>query len=140
MAFFAPVNGDAQPVFALDTRNGPIAPSTATAASPVQPQGPKLDFYRLVAANTMASQQGVQGFVANAIRAIQQTSTVAMYQVDGTQLSVAIYPTGAYGDSAANPPTTTSTTIFLAAANSAAVLGTNQFDSCTSIGFKLAAS
>jgi hypothetical protein len=140
MAYFAPVNGDAQPVFALDTRNGPIAPSTATAASPVQPQGPKLDFYRLVAANTMASQQGVQQFVGNAIRAIQQTSTVAMYQVDGTQLSVAIYPTGAFGDSAANPPTTTSTTIFLAAANSAAVLGTNQFDSCTSIGFKLAAS
>jgi hypothetical protein len=140
MAYFAPVNGDSQPVFALDTRNGPIAPSTATAASPVQPQGPKLDFYRLVAANTMASQQGVQGFVANAIRSIQQTSTVAMYQVDGTQLSVAIYPTGAFGDSAANPPTTVSTSIFLAAANQATVAGTNTFDSCTSIGFKLAAS
>jgi hypothetical protein len=140
MAYFAPVNGDAQPVFALDTRNGPIAPSTATAASPVQPQGPKLDFYQLIAANSMASQQGVQGFVANAIRAIQQTSTVAMYQVDGVALSVAIYPTGAYGDSAANPPTTTSTTLFLAGANTAAVLGTNQFNSCTSVGFKLAAS
>jgi hypothetical protein len=140
MAYFAPVNGDAQPVFALDVRNGPVAPSATTSATPVQPQGPKLDFYRLVAANTMASQQGVQQFVGNAIRAIQQTSTVAMYQVDATQLSVAIYPTGAFGDSTANPPTTTSTTIFLAAANTAAILGTNQFDSCTSIGFKLAAS
>lgn len=140
MAYFAPVNGDSQPVFALDTRNGPIAPGTSVAGLPVQPAGPKLDFYQLIAANTMNTQGGVQGFVANAIRAIQQTSTVAMYQVDGTALSVAIYPTGAFGDSTANPPTATSTTIFLAAANTAAVLGTNQFSSCTSIGFKLAAS
>jgi hypothetical protein len=137
MAYFAPVNGDAQPVFALDTRNGPVAPSTSLAGQPVQPQGPKLDFYRLVAANTMNTQGTVQGFVANAIRAIQQTSTVAMYQVDGTALSVAIYPTGAFGDSAANPPTTTSAAIMLAAANTATVAGTNQFDSCTSVGFKL---
>ena len=137
MAYFAPVNGDSQPVFALDTRNGPQAPSTSLAGVPIQPQGPKLDFYRLVAANTMNTQGTVQGFVANAIRSIQQTSTVAMYQVDGVALSVAIYPTGAFGDSAANPPTTTSAAIMLAAANTAAVAGTNQFDSCTSVGFKL---
>lgn len=130
MAYFTRANGDAQPVFALDTQNGPIAPSTATAASPVQPAGPKLEFFRFVAANTMASQQGVNGFVANALQAIQQTATVAMYQVDATQLSVAVYPVGAFAN----------TTVALAAANVAGVAGTNQFSSCTNVGFKLAAS
>ena len=127
MAYFTRANGDAQPVFALDTQNGPIAPSTSTSASPVQPQGPKLEFFRLVAANTMASQQGVNGFVSNALQAIQQTSTVAMYQVDATVLSVAVYPVGAFANTAT----------MLAAANVAGVAGTNQFSSCTNTGFKL---
>ena len=127
MAFFTRANGDAQPVFALDTQNGPIAPSTSTAGSPVQPQGPKLEFFRFVAANTMAAQQGVNSFVANALQAIQQTTTIAMYQVDATALSVAVYPVGAFAN----------TTVALAAANVAGVVGTNQFASCTNVGFKL---
>ena len=130
MAYFTRVNGDAQPVFALDTQNGPIAPSASTSASPVQPQGPKLEFFRFVAANTMAAQQGVNQFVSNALQAIQQTTTIAMYQVDATQLSVAVYPVGAFAN----------TTVALAAANVAGVAGTNQFSSCTNIGFKLASS
>jgi len=68
MAFITPVNGDAQPVFALDTLNGPIPPSTSTAGSPVQPQGPKLEFFRFVAANTTAAQQGGHSLVANALQ------------------------------------------------------------------------
>ena len=127
MAFFTRANGDAQPVFALDTRNGPIAASSATVGQPVQPQGPKLEFFRFVAANTMAAQQGVNGFVANALQAIQQTTTIAMYQVDGVALSVAVYPVGAFAN----------TTVALAAANVAGVVGTNQFSSCTNAGFKL---
>ena len=127
MAFFTRANGDAQPVFALDTQNGPIAPSTSTAGSPVQPQGPKLEFFRFVAANTMAAQQGVNSFVANALQAIQQTTTIAMYQVDATALSVAVYPVGAFANTA----------VALAAANVAGVVGTNQFASCTNTGFKL---
>jgi len=127
MAFITPVNGDAQPVFALDTLNGPIPPSTSTAGSPVQPQGPKLEFFRFVAANTMAAQPGVNSFVANALQAIQQTTTIGMYQVDGVALSVAVYPIGAFASTAAA----------LAAANVAMVLGTNQFNSCTNTGFKL---
>jgi len=128
MAYITPVNGDAQPVFALDVRNGPVSPSASTAATPVQPAGPKLDFFRAVANTTVVSQQGVQEYVANVINAIQQTSTVAMYQVDGTVLSFAVYPTGAFADAAA----------FLAAAN---ITYTGyQLDSATSIGFKLAAS
>ena len=127
MAYFTRANGDAQPVFALDTANGPIAPSTSTAGSPVQPQGPALEFFRFVAANTMAAQQGVNGFVSNAIQAIQQTTTVAMYQVDGVALSVALYNQGAFAN----------TTVALAAANVAGVAGVNQFSSCTNVGFKL---
>jgi hypothetical protein len=127
MAYYAPVNGDTQPVFALDTQNGPIAPSTSTAGSPVQPQGPKLEFFRFVAANTMAAQQGVNSFVANTLQAIQQTTTIAMYQVDGVALSVALYPVGAFAN----------TTVALAAANVAGVAGTNQISSCTNVGFKL---
>jgi alpha-D-ribose 1-methylphosphonate 5-triphosphate synthase subunit PhnL len=128
MAFLTPVNGDAQPVFAIDVQNGPIAPATATAATPVNPAGPKLDFFRVVANTTVAGQQGVNGYVGNVIRAIQQTSTVAVYQVDATILSFGVFPTGAFANAAT----------FLTAAN---ITATGfQLDSCTSIGFKLAAS
>jgi len=128
MAYITPVNGDAQPVFALDVQNGPVSPSASTAATPVQPAGPKLDFFRAVANTTVVSQQGVQEYVANVINAIQQTATIAMYQVDGTVLSFAVYPTGAFANAAT----------FLSAAN---ITYTGyQLDSATSIGFKLAAS
>lgn len=128
MAYITPVSGTAQPVFATDVLNGPVAGSTATAATPVNLAGPKLDFFRAVANTTVASQQGTVGYVANVLQAIQQTSTVAMYQVDGVTLSFAVYPTAAFASAAA----------FLSAAN---ITFTGfQLDSCTSIGFKLAAS
>jgi hypothetical protein len=131
MAYFAPVNGDSQPVFALDTLNGPVAPSTSLAGAPVQPQGPKLDFFRLVANTSVNGEGGVTEYVANVLQAIQQTSTVAMYQVDGVAISVATYPTGAF----ANASTNTSSAVMLAAAN---ITYTGfQLDSCTSVGFKL---
>ena len=131
MAYITPVNGDAQPVFALDVQNGPVSPSASTAATPVQPAGPKLDFFRAVANTTVVSQQGVQEYVGNVIQAIQQTATIAMYQVDGTVLSFATYPTGAF----ANASTNTSAAVFLAAAN--ITFTGYQLDSCTSVGFKL---
>ena len=128
MAYYTPVNGDAQPVFALDVRNGPVAASASTAGTPVQPQGPKLDFFSVTANVTLASQQGVQEYVANVIQAVQQTSTVAMYQVDGVQISFGVYPTGAFANAA----------VFLAAANVAAA--GYQLDSAAAVGFKLATS
>jgi hypothetical protein len=134
MAFLTPVNGDAQPVFNIDVLNGPVAASASTAATPVNPAGPKLDFFRVVANTTVVTQQGVNEYVANVIQAIQQTSTIAMYQVDGTVLSFATFPTGAFANATSN----TSAAVFLAAAN-IAYTG-YQLDSCTSIGFKLAAS
>ena len=128
MAYFAPVNGDAQPVFALDVQNGPIAASASTTGKPVQPQGPKLDFFSVTANVSLAAQSGVQEYVANVITAVQQTSTVAMYQVDGAQISFAVYPTGAFANAAA----------FLSAAN-VAYTGI-QLDSSAGVGFKLATS
>jgi hypothetical protein len=129
MAYLTPVNGDAQPVFALDVQNGPIAASTSTsgATATVQPAGPKLDFVRFVANNSMATQSGVQEYVANVIQALQQTCTVAMYQVDTTALSIAYYPTGAFANAATA----------LAAAN--ITFTGYQLDSATANGFKLSA-
>jgi hypothetical protein len=126
MAIVTIVNGDSQPVFNLDTQNGPVDPTTSyPSATPTQPQGPKLDFFRLVAANTMATQTGVNEFVGNVIRGIQQLGTVAVYQVDTTALSIALYPTGY------------TTAQILEAGNVAVVAGVNQLNTCTNAGFKL---
>jgi hypothetical protein len=135
MAYITPVSGGAQPVFATDVRN-PVAAGASTAATPVNFAGPKLDFYQVTANTTVAGQQDVNEYVSNVIQALQQTCTVAMYQVDGVQISFGIFPTGAFGNSAANPPTTTNSAAFLAAAN--ITYAGFQLDSCTSIGFKLA--
>jgi hypothetical protein len=106
MATFAKTNGSTQPVFALDVRNGSVAQTAAlNIAGPVQPQGPKLDFFSLVANGNISLQGGVNGYVGNVLQAIQNGGptdgaggTVAMYQLaaDGVTLSLAIYPTGAY--------------------------------------------
>ena len=141
MAFITPVSGGAQPVFATDVRN-PVAAGSTAVGQPVNFQGPKLDFYRVTANVSLAAQQDVNEYVSNVIQAIQSTCTVAMYQVDTVggvgQISFGIFPTGAFGDSTANPPTTTSAALFLAQAN--ITYAGFQLDSCTSIGFKLAAS
>lgn len=128
MAYITRVNGDAQPVFAIDVRNGPVAPSTSTSGTPVNMAGPKLDFYSVTANTSVAGEQGVSEYVSNVIQAIQQTSTVAFYQVDGTQISFGIYPVGAYANAAT----------FLSAAN---ITYTGfQLDSAAGVQFKLATS
>ena len=125
MAYITISSGDAQPVFATDVLNGPVSPSASTAGQPVNFAGPKLDFFRAVANTTVVGQQGVNEYVSNVIQAIQQTSTVAMYQVDGTVLSFGVFPTGAFANAA----------VFLAAANITAT--GYQLDSATNAGFKL---
>jgi len=133
MAFITPVNGDAQPVFAIDVRS-PVAAGASTAATPVNPAGPKLDFFSVTANTSVAAQQDTQEYVANVIQAVQQTCTVAMYQVDGTLISFGVFPTGAF----ANATTNTSSAEFLAAAN---ITYTGfQLNSAASVGFKLATS
>jgi hypothetical protein len=127
MAYITPVSGGAQPVFATDVLNGNPAQSASLAGIPINFAGPKLDFYRFVAANTMNTEGQVVGYVSNVIQALQQTTTVAMYQVDGVALSVAIYPTGSFAN----------TTLALAAVTSADQAGVNAMNSVTNAGFKL---
>lgn len=101
MAQITKVSGTTQPVFAIDVQNGSIANTANVAAQgPVNLAGPKLEFFSLVA-NSALSASGVAnatGFLNNSLQAIQQTSTVAIYQVNpaaATILNVAVYPTGA---------------------------------------------
>jgi hypothetical protein len=106
MASFPKTNGSTQPVFALDVRDGSIAQTAdLSLQGPVQPQGPKLDFFSLTANANIALQGGVNGYVGNVLSAIQNGTTdagaggtVAMYELasNGTTLNLAIYPTGAY--------------------------------------------
>ena len=130
MAQITRVNGDSQPVFAIDVQNGPVAPGASTAGTPVNLAGPKLDFFQITCANTNATLQGVNSYVGNVIQAVQQTSTVAVYQVDGVQISLGIYPTGAFVNAAA----------LLTVAQQANVAGVNGAASATNVGFKLATS
>ena len=103
MAGFTKTNGTTQPVFHMDTGNAQIVGTSNIAATgSVNFQGPKLDFFSLVAkgamdgANTVGN---VNGYLNNVLQAIQTKGTVAMYQVSPaapTILNLAIYPTGAY--------------------------------------------
>ena len=102
MAYITVVSGGAQPVFATDVLNGNPAQSGNLANAAVTNfQGPKLDFFSLTA-NTVLSTAGAGnagGYISNVLQAIQQTSTVAMYQVIPSAqqvLNIALYPTGAY--------------------------------------------
>jgi hypothetical protein len=99
MAYITKVSGGSQPVFATDVLNGSIAQTANIAAQgPFNPAGPKLDFFAVTANASLATQGGVNGWVANALQAIQQTATVAIAQVgpNPAVLSVAVYPTGAF--------------------------------------------
>ena len=104
MAYITNVSGTSQPVFALDVLNGPVAnTANISAAGPVQPQGPKLDFFSIIAnAALTTSVGGVNQYVSNVLQAVQQVATVAMYQVGPTtgKINFAIYPTGAYANTA----------------------------------------
>ena len=114
MPTFPPAHGDSQPVFALDINNGPQTGAISSAAL-VQMQGPKLDFFAVIVKNGAAQARDLRNQLGNANgggtgvfnpgavnqinSAIQRTSTIAIYQVEGDtsgQISYAIYPSGAY--------------------------------------------
>jgi hypothetical protein len=115
MATFPRFNGDAQPVFALDVNNGSQTGNIGSTDALVQMQGPKLDFFKVLvngdqgggnAAVDLRDELGGYsagvfdpGLVQQINQAIQRTSTIAIYQVEGAttgQISYAIYPAGAY--------------------------------------------
>jgi hypothetical protein len=150
-------NGDAQAVFALDVSNGAQTGNIASAAGGagndlVQMQGPKLDFFAVVVEN--ASNQAIDlrnecgnvtdpGVVQTINQTIQQTATIAFYQVQNSttgQISYGLYPAGAY-------TTTTLDTAITGLGNvqitnsSGQTRGVNVSGSqSTNVGFKLALS
>jgi hypothetical protein len=115
MASFTKTNGTTQPVFNMDTANGNIQGTANIAATgSVNFQGPKLDFFSLVANAALTTSANVNGYINNLMQAIQTKATVAMYQVSPaapTVLNLAVYPTGAY-----------TTTTLLATANTSATV------------------
>jgi len=120
MAVFTRTNGTMQPVFHMDTGNGNIGGTANIAATgSVNFQGPKLDFFSVVANASLISSANVNGYINNIVQAIQQKGTVAMYQVSPaapTVLNLAIYPTDVY----------TATTLLAAANTSATVASGGQ--------------
>lgn len=100
MAGFTKTNGTTQPVFHMDTGNAQITGTANIAATgSVNFQGPKLDFFSVVANGSLTTSGNVNGYINNILQAIQTKATVAMYQVSPaapTVLNLAIYPTGAY--------------------------------------------
>ena len=100
MAGFTRTHGDAQPVFAMDVQNGPVAPSTAADGTTTNFIGPAMDFFGFDLGAAPTTQLGVDEMVAQVMVSIEQLSTVMMYSVQATanttNMSVAVYPVGAY--------------------------------------------
>jgi hypothetical protein len=100
MAGFTRTHGDAQPVFAMDVQNGPVAPSTAADGTTTNFIGPAFDFFGFDLGAAPTTQLGVDEMVAQVMVSIEQLSTVMMYSVSATanvtNMSVAVYPVGAY--------------------------------------------
>lgn len=100
MASIPLVSGGSQPVFAIDTLNGAVTGNTYLAGVPTNFMGPKLDFFGVDLGADPSGQAGVNGALQTILQTIQQTATVAIYQVaatgNATNLSLALYPTGAY--------------------------------------------
>ena len=104
MAYFTRTHGNAQQVFHIDTDDGSLSGALATSGA-VNVTGPKLDFFKIIVENASNAAQDLQSQVGTGlaveaiIQNIQQIAGVYIYQVedDSTgQISVAIYPTGAY--------------------------------------------
>jgi len=103
MAALTITSGGSQPVFATDTLNGPQLAATTTytpAGTPTNFMGPKLDFFGCDLGADPSGEAEVNGMLQTLLQTIQQTATVAIYQVaatgNATNFSVATYPTGAF--------------------------------------------
>jgi hypothetical protein len=101
MASFNRVHGDAKPVVNIDVADKFDDPTLTGVA--VNLAGPKLDLFSIHFDNgeSPENQMGTGGAIEAVMRTVQQLATVHMYQVNdesGTscQLSLAIYPTGAW--------------------------------------------
>ena len=138
MAYITVVSGGSQPVFATDTLNGPqLSSNTAYSptGTPTNFTGPKLDFFGVGLGNSVFNQAQIGGALQTILQTIQQTATVAFYQVDNTNttvdFSVAVYPTAAY-----TAATLQTALRALGNVNGANIAGAT----VTDVGFRLASS
>jgi len=97
MAQFTRTNGDFKPVLNIDspayTNTGVNA---VTSAATVQPQGPKLDFFTIVAASTSAFSTTQVNVI---VQTVQQKATIHMYEFTTAgpdTIAFAIYPVGVW--------------------------------------------
>lgn len=99
MAYFDRVHGDSKPVFQTDTLDPTYSNPTAT-GTPINPAGPKLDFFGIsLEDGSLVDQMSTGGAVEAVIKCIQQLATVYIYQAEddnSSNLSVAVYPAGAW--------------------------------------------
>ena len=139
MASIPLVSGGSQPVFAIDTLNGPQLAANVTyapAGTPTNFAGPAYDFFGVDLGADPSTQAGVNGALQTILQTIQQTCTVAIYQVaatgNATNLSLAIYPLGAYD------ATTLQATIRSLGSNVAGTGYSVAAANVTNVGFRLA--
>jgi len=96
MAQFTRTHGDAQPVFAMDTLNGPVASTANAAGTTTNFMGPGMQFFGMDLGAIPTSQLGVSGAVSAVLQCIEQQATVMIYSVSNTasvvNMSVASYP------------------------------------------------
>jgi hypothetical protein len=139
MASIPLVSGGSQPVFAIDTLNGPQLAANVTytpAGTPTNFAGPAYDFFGVDLGADPSAQAGVNGALQTILQTIQQTCTIAIYQVaataSATNLSLAIYPLGAYD------ATTLQATIRSLGSNVAGTGYSVAAANVTNVGFRLA--
>ena len=104
MSGFTRTHGDAQPVFAIDTLNGPVASTAVATGATTNFIGPAMDFFSFDLGAAPTAQLGVAGAVSAVLQSMAQLSTVMIYSVsataNATNMSVGVYPVGAFGETA----------------------------------------
>jgi len=97
MSQFTKVHGDYQPVMNFDAPTYTVgAVNAVTSGAPVQPQGPKLDFFTVTASGSTAFSTTQVNLI---VQATQQLATIYMYEFTTAgpdTLAMAVYPTGAW--------------------------------------------
>jgi len=147
MASLTITSGGSQPVFATDTLNGPQLAATTTytpAGTPTNFMGPKLDFFGCDLGADPSTEAEVNGMLQTLLQTIQQTATVAIYQVaatgNATNFSVATYPTGAF-NTATDGSNNSAATLQAIIQGLGTVAGYNLATATvTNVGFRLASS
>jgi hypothetical protein len=147
MASLTITSGGSQPVFATDTLNGPQLAATAAytpAGVPTNFMGPKLDFFGCDLGADPSTEAEVNGMLQTLLQSIQQTATVAIYQVAATanvtNFSVATFPTGAF-NTAVDGSDNSAATLQAQIRALGTVAGYNLTGATvTNVGFRLASS